>query len=162
MSVTHVPVGDGRTVAAEVTGEGPPVVLIHEGIADMRMWDDVLPALAERHRVVRYDLPGFGRSPLAGELVDPTRDLEAVLDAFDIERAALVGGSLGGRIALEFTARAATARVRPAAYRSGPARPRLLGSGAAGGRGGGGGLRARRLRGRGRRHGAGLGDRAAP
>lgn len=94
--------GGGRTLAADAVGDGPPVVLIHEGIADSRMWDDVVPALAERHRVIRYDLPGFGGSPLGGEPISSTDDLEAVLDAFGATRAALVGASLGGRIALEF------------------------------------------------------------
>jgi pimeloyl-ACP methyl ester carboxylesterase len=66
------------------------------------MWDDVLPALAEHHRVIRYDLAGFGDSPLGAGPISEIADLEAVLDAFDVERAALVGGSLGGRVALEF------------------------------------------------------------
>ena len=91
----------GRTLAAEDHGSGSPVVLVHEGIGDMRMWDDVLPALAERHRVVRYDLAGFGESPLAGGALSHVDDLVAVMDAHGLERAALVGGSLGGRIALE-------------------------------------------------------------
>ena len=45
------------------TGEGPPLVLLHEGIVDSRIWERVLPLLAERHRVIRYDQRGFGRSP---------------------------------------------------------------------------------------------------
>lgn len=45
-----------------VAGEGPPVVLVHAGVADHRMWDAVVPALAERHTVIRYDLRGFGES----------------------------------------------------------------------------------------------------
>jgi 3-oxoadipate enol-lactonase len=94
--------GGGRTLAAEASGEGPPVVLIHEGIADSRMWDGVVPALSARHRVIRYDLPGFGASPLGAGPISATEDLEAVLDAFGVARTALVGGSLGGRIALEF------------------------------------------------------------
>jgi pimeloyl-ACP methyl ester carboxylesterase len=100
--VTTIERGGGRTLAAEATGDGPPLVLVHEGIADMRMWDDVVPALAERHRVLRYDLPGYGRSPLGSEPISSTADLDAVLDAFDVPRAALVGGSLGGRVALEY------------------------------------------------------------
>ena len=100
-SVRRVETG-GRALAAEERGAGSPVVLIHEGITDMRMWDDVLPALAEHHRVIRYDLPGYGQSPLTGGPIDATADLEAVLDSFGVERAALVGGSVGGRIALEF------------------------------------------------------------
>ena len=102
-AVTTVDVGGGRTLAAQAVGDGPPVVLIHEGIADSRMWEPVVPALAARYRVITYDLPGFGESPLVGggEL-SHVADLEAVLGAFGVERAALVGGSLGGRIALEF------------------------------------------------------------
>ena len=100
-ALRRIDVGGGRTLAAEDHGSGPPVVLVHEGIGDMRMWDDVLPALAERHRVVRYDLAGFGESPLAGGPLSHVDDLVAVMDAHGLERAALVGGSLGGRIALE-------------------------------------------------------------
>ena len=62
-----------------------------------------MPALAARYRVITYDLPGFGESPLVGGgEISHVADLEAVLGAFGVERAALVGGSLGGRIALEF------------------------------------------------------------
>jgi 3-oxoadipate enol-lactonase len=45
------------------TGEGPPLVLLHEGVVDSRIWEPVVPLLAERHRVIRYDQRGFGRSP---------------------------------------------------------------------------------------------------
>ena len=100
-TVKHVDVGGGRTVAADEHGAGPAVVLIHEGIADRRMWDDVLDALAQRHRVIRYDLAGFGDSHLAPGSMSHVADLVAVLDAFDVDRAALVAGSLGGRIAVE-------------------------------------------------------------
>lgn len=56
-----------------VTGDGPPVVLVHAGIADHHMWDAVVPALAERHTVIRYDLRGFGRSaPPSGPFRRPT------------------------------------------------------------------------------------------
>jgi 3-oxoadipate enol-lactonase len=80
---------------------GPAVVLVHAGIADVRMWDREFAALADRHRVVRYDVRGFGRSP------DPTRDyfdhddLLAVLDDAGLDRAVLVGASNGGRIVLD-------------------------------------------------------------
>ncbi|MGW4823696.1 alpha/beta fold hydrolase [Streptomyces sp. NPDC004227] len=45
-----------------VTGDGPPVVLVHAGVADHRMWDAIVPDLTERHTVIRYDLRGFGES----------------------------------------------------------------------------------------------------
>ena len=82
------------------TGEGPPVVLLHEGVVDSRIWKPVLPLLAERHRVVRYDQRGFGRSPMPHGPYSVVDDLIAVLDATGNERAALVGASRGGGIAL--------------------------------------------------------------
>jgi pimeloyl-ACP methyl ester carboxylesterase len=85
----------------EIAGSGSPVVLVHEGIADSRMWDAQWEAFTARHHTLRLDLPGFGRSELAGPLVAPGADVAALLDSLSIERAALVGASFGGRIALE-------------------------------------------------------------
>lgn len=86
----------------ETQGHGaPPVVLVHAGIADGRMWDREFAVLAGRHRVVRYDVRGFGRSPDGvGDWYDH-EDLVAVLDATGIDRAVLVGASNGGRIVLD-------------------------------------------------------------
>lgn len=84
-------------------GSGPPLVLIHEAVADSTMWDDHLPALAGRHRVIRYDLPGFGRSPLPPGPLSYVGDLAALLAALGVARASVVGVSMGGRIALEYT-----------------------------------------------------------
>lgn len=86
----------------EATGHGAPaVVLVHAGIADLRMWDRQAAALAPDHRVVRYDVRGFGRSPdPAGDHFDH-EDLLAVMDACDLDRAVLVGASNGGRIVLD-------------------------------------------------------------
>lgn len=82
------------------TGDGTPVVLLHEGVVDSRIWDPVLPLLADRHRVVRYDQRGFGRSPLPDGPYSLVADLASVLDAAGIDQAALVGASRGGGIAL--------------------------------------------------------------
>ena len=84
----------------EERGDGPPVVLIHEGVVDSRIWAPVLPALTERHRVVCYDQRGFGKSPMPKGPYSTAGDLISVLDATGIERAALVGASRGGGIAL--------------------------------------------------------------
>jgi 3-oxoadipate enol-lactonase len=80
-------------------GAGRPVVLIHGGLGDLRMWDDVVPLLAERYRVVRFDLPGFGKRP--GAPFAPGELLANLLDELGIDRAPLVGLSLGGRVALD-------------------------------------------------------------
>ena len=82
------------------TGAGPPVVLLHEGVVDSRIWDRVVPLLAERHRLVRYDQRGFGRSPMPASPYSLVDDLVSVLEATEIDRAALVGASRGGNIAL--------------------------------------------------------------
>ncbi|MFE5489541.1 alpha/beta fold hydrolase [Streptomyces virginiae] len=86
-----------------VTGDGPPVVLVHAGIADHRMWDAVVPALAERHTVIRYDLRGFGQSAPPSGAFSETDDLRRLLDHLGHERVRLVGASWGGRVAVDFT-----------------------------------------------------------
>jgi len=85
----------------EVAGEGPAVVFVHAGICDSGMWDHQWQSLASGRRLLRYDMRGYGRSPLPPEPYSSARDLLDVMDAAGIERAALVAVSLGGRVALE-------------------------------------------------------------
>src|SRR5947209_8694969 len=92
----------GTDLYYEELGEGHPVILLHAGIADSRMWDEQMPVLAERYRVVRYDLRGFGRSKMVAGAFSHRADLAALLDALGIASAALVGCSFGGRVATEF------------------------------------------------------------
>jgi 3-oxoadipate enol-lactonase len=85
----------------EAAGSGPAVLLMHAGITDRRMWDPQWRALTERFHTIRYDARGFGAS------ADPARpytlhgDALDVLDALEIERAAVVGSSMGGGAALD-------------------------------------------------------------
>lgn len=87
----------------DMTGEGSPVVLVHAGVADHHMWDAVVPALAERHTVIRYDLRGFGESAPPSGPFRETDDLLRLLDHLGHQRVRLVGASWGGRVALDFT-----------------------------------------------------------
>ena len=84
-------------------GMGPPLVLLH-GVGDNALdWQWVLPALARTQRVYALDLPGSGGSTKPDVGYSPaffTRFLSAFLDALDIERAAVVGNSLGGLVSL--------------------------------------------------------------
>jgi pimeloyl-ACP methyl ester carboxylesterase len=80
-------------------------------VGDRRLWDAQVPALAERHLVVRYDQRGYGESPLPGEPFSYVDDLAALLDHLGIESAALVGNSFGGKVAIEL-ALEQPARVR--------------------------------------------------
>jgi pimeloyl-ACP methyl ester carboxylesterase len=95
---------NGTRLVYETAGEGPPVIFLHGYTLDMRMWDDQLPAFTPTHRVVRYDLRGFGvsASPVVNEPYTHADDLHAVLTHLGIERAAVVGLSMGGWVALEF------------------------------------------------------------
>jgi 3-oxoadipate enol-lactonase len=90
------------TVWSDVHGEGPPVVLIHAGVADSRMWAPQLESFPKTHAVVRIDLPGYGQSPIDSSVVSFRGAVAEALDAAEIDRAALVGTSFGGQTALEF------------------------------------------------------------
>lgn len=96
---TFVQIGADRLWVEDTGGEGPTVVLVHPGIHDATVWDPVLPLL-DGFRAVRYDGRGFGRSPMPTESFRPVDDLLAVLDHAGIERAHLVGNSMGGEACL--------------------------------------------------------------
>ncbi len=96
---------------AEVAGEGPEIVLLHEGICDSRMWDPQWEQWSRSYRLLRCDFRGYGRSSLDPGPYASARDVIELLDRHAFERAALVGVSLGGRVALE-VALAVPERVR--------------------------------------------------
>ncbi|MET8983760.1 alpha/beta fold hydrolase [Streptomyces sp. NPDC004539] len=90
-------------LAYTTTGDGPPLVLVHAGVADHRMWDAVVPAFAAGHTVIRYDLRGFGESGVPTGPFSEAEDLGRLLDHLGYDRVRLVGASWGGRVALDFT-----------------------------------------------------------
>jgi len=93
------------TLAHTVDGAGPPVVLLHAGVADSRMWDPQLPGLtAAGYRVVRCDLPGFGATPPPGRVFSPAGQVAALLDELTVGRASIVGASFGGAVAQQLAA----------------------------------------------------------
>jgi 3-oxoadipate enol-lactonase len=92
---------DGGEVWSEDSGsDGPPVVLLHPGVGDSRIWEPVLPTLAASYRVIRYDARGFGRSPAPMVKFSLLADLTAVLGYYGLDRVAMVGCSQGGGSAL--------------------------------------------------------------
>ena len=81
---------------------GPPLVLLHAGIADIRSWDALVPLLTGAgHRVVRFDWRGAGRTESDKVTYSRVADVLAVLDALGIGRAVLIGNSLGGQAAID-------------------------------------------------------------
>jgi pimeloyl-ACP methyl ester carboxylesterase len=85
------------------TGDGAPIVLIQGANLPMEMWDAQVKFFASEFKVVRYDVRGFGGSgPRDGVPYQSHTDLLALLDYLRIERAHLIGLSLGGRIAVDF------------------------------------------------------------
>lgn len=85
-----------------VTGDGPPVTLVHSGVADLSSYDAVADALAADFTVIRYDLRGFGESPAPTAPFSHRADLTAVLDGLGVTTTDLVGNSFGGYVALTF------------------------------------------------------------
>ena len=100
MTATMISVDGGTVWADDSGGDGPPLVLLHPGVGDSRIWDPVLPALADKYRVIRYDARGFGQSPAPTVKFSLLADLLTVLEHYDIRRAAIVGCSQGGGTAL--------------------------------------------------------------
>ncbi len=99
---------NGVSLAVEVAGSGVPLVLLHGFPLSSRMWEAVLPALAEAARVVAVDLRGFGDSqgPAGGYTMDAlAEDAVALADALGLESFVLAGHSMGGYVAFRVAAR---------------------------------------------------------
>ncbi len=105
LETTRVPSGDASlAVYASGTASGEaPIVFLHAGVCDSRMWTGSFETFAPTRRVVAYDRRGFGATAMGAEHFSSVDDLWAVMDALAIERAVLVGCSQGGRIALDAT-----------------------------------------------------------
>ena len=86
----------------EISGDGPPVVLIHGGLLNLHMWDPQMEAFSERYRVLRYDASSHGQSITPPDAYFDHEDLDRLLTHVGIDRAVLVGLSMGGRIAIDF------------------------------------------------------------
>jgi pimeloyl-ACP methyl ester carboxylesterase len=93
----------GATLAGLEQGEGLPVVFLHSGVCDKRMWVDQMQAAADAGwHAVAYDRRGYGETTSPDEAFSHLDDLEALLDALDIHAAVLVGCSMGGGLAVDF------------------------------------------------------------
>ncbi len=86
----------------EIAGEGQPLVLIHGGLVNSGLWNDQFEVFAQHCRVLRYDVRGFGQSKPPTAYYSNHGDLRDLLDFLGIERATVLGLSMGGGIAIDF------------------------------------------------------------
>lgn len=88
----------------EIAGSGNAIVLIHGNIGDNRHWGEQFEALAKNHKVIRYDVRGYGKSslPIEGESYSHHDDLKALLEHLGISKAHVCGLSMGSGIAVDF------------------------------------------------------------
>jgi 2-succinyl-6-hydroxy-2,4-cyclohexadiene-1-carboxylate synthase len=107
---------NGLEFNVEISGVGPPLLLLHGFTGSVRAWDGVRAMLAECWRIIALDLVGHGLTASPPDATRYTldwaaRDLAALLDALGLETATVLGYSMGGRVALHFAITTA-ARVR--------------------------------------------------
>lgn len=101
MTASRVEVQGGSLFVVH-EGAGSPIVLLHAGIADHRSWDALVPLLSGAgYRTIRYDQRGVGETTTEDVAFSRIGDLLAILDAKEIDRAALVGNSMGGMLAFD-------------------------------------------------------------
>ena len=89
------------SLSYRLDGDGPPIVLSHALGCSLRMWNDIVPALARVGTIVRYDTRGHGRSEVITEgfsLSDLVGDAVRIINALGFDRVSWVGLSLGGMI----------------------------------------------------------------
>ncbi len=92
---------NGARLWYDEAGSGEAVLLLHGGLGDSGLWEPVVPFLAERFRTIRTDLRFFGKSTGPAVPWSLQEDVVGVLDALELEQAALVGLSMGGKLAFD-------------------------------------------------------------
>ncbi|MDX1688423.1 MAG: alpha/beta hydrolase [Candidatus Promineifilaceae bacterium] len=92
---------NGARLYYEAEGAGEPLLLLHAGVADSRMWEQQAPAFAEHYWVIRCDLRGFGRTEVPPGPFAYHDDVAGLLDFLEVESAHLLGCSFGAQIALD-------------------------------------------------------------
>lgn len=94
---------NGASIYYETEGHisSPALLLIHAGIANLRMWDPQVPSLAKGHYVIRHDTRGFGQTQTQDVEFSDRADAIDLLDHLGIDRATVIGCSRGGGIAID-------------------------------------------------------------
>ena len=83
-------------------GDGMPVILLHAGVADHRMWEPQVRAFSKHFEVIAPDMRGFGRSELPPVRWSPIADVLSLVDQLRLKPVHLIGCSIGGGVAIDF------------------------------------------------------------
>lgn len=92
---------DDSKIYYEVFGEGEPLILIHAGVTDSRMWDYQIEDLSKNFKVIRFDQRGFGKSDIPKSNFNAVKDIITLMDSCKISKAHIVGICLGALQALD-------------------------------------------------------------
>ena len=92
----------GARIHYERKGAGMPVIMLHAGVADSRMWRAQVDAFSKQFDVIAPDMRGFGGSSLPPAHWSPVADLLALIDSLHLKPAHIVGCSMGGGLAIDF------------------------------------------------------------
>jgi len=93
---------DGGKIFYEAAGQGPVIIMIHDGLLHRETWNAQFAVFAKHYRVIRWDRRGYGRSSTPTSAFSQLDDLFAVLKGLKVERATLLGCSAGGLLAIHF------------------------------------------------------------
>jgi len=93
---------NGNQLHFEAAGRGLPILFLHDGLADSRGFDSQFEFFAKNYTVVRYDRQGYGSSKPPDVPYSEVNDLKSIFDMLGLETAILIGGSAGGRLAMNF------------------------------------------------------------
>lgn len=90
------------TLYVEVQGEGKPLLMLHGGYCNLRVWDEAAKVLSRSFRVIRFDHRGYGKSGAITEPFSYYEDIKGILDLFGVPSADIAASSFGGAAALDF------------------------------------------------------------
>ena len=92
---------NGTDMYFEIQGTGKPLLFLHAGVGDMRMWDQQFDVFAHTHQVIRCDLRGFGQTLLKPSSFTHYEDVAALLHTLQVAPAVIIGASFGAAVALD-------------------------------------------------------------